>query len=253
MWRDNMSIAYEKEKINKWEKDIHGIIALAQVPQDEKNYYFPDSLNQPFERFEPDVRDIAYFIISGYYGNYETVPLTKIVGSADIELAEKDTWLEAIVSPRNFMNSYAIAEAQINYYKTECRGQDPIKLYKKDDKYYVVDGNHRINVLRLLKAMEEEQETQIYSNQVYAFVRQLPKDKKFQDEFVNFVERNHIYDVEEDPYDGYETYTPHFEVKKDPQEPEIIHIKTGMIIHDMDSLQQFKDNYNSGKIYTKKK
>lgn len=126
----------------------------------------------------------------------------------------------------------------ISYYQNGCISQyDPISLYEKNGEYYVVDGNHRINVLKLLLSMSYPN----CSTKVICHVKHLPYNRAFMEKFVQIVENNHLYDSTTD-FDGYITYKPHFEYLDDNYAyPTIRHIESGLIIKTLDDLQELEE------------
>lgn len=66
-----------------------------------------------------------------------------------------------------------------------CRHDTPIELYKVDEKYYVIGGNNRINLMMMLyladlsKAKAEDEKQEVYKKHTYyAVVKSVPKNKK---------------------------------------------------------------------------
>lgn len=66
-----------------------------------------------------------------------------------------------------------------------CRHDTPIELYKVDEKYYVIGGNNRINIMMMLyladlsKAKTEDEKQEVYKKHTYyAVVKSVPKNKK---------------------------------------------------------------------------
>ena len=233
-----MSIKLKRETYEKLSISTKKILDLVNIPCDGEYYYFPDELKQEFKRFEPDYYDVGYFLVCGYLYNEEDVDINLIVGSADIELSDRKNWLEAIIYPRHFFASYNMATDNFSYYQNMCISQyEPISLYEKNGEYYVADGNHRINVLKLLLAMDYPG----CSTKIRCRVKHLPNNRIFIEEFVKIVERYHLYDSATD-FDGYITYTPHFEyLDNNYAYPTIRHIESGLIIKTLDDLQKLEE------------
>lgn len=233
-----MSIKLKRDDYEKLNVSTKKLLNLVNIPYDDEYYYFPDVLKKDFKRFQPDYYDAGYFLVCGYLYNEEDVDINLIVGSADIELTDRKNWLEAIIYPRSFFASYDMAPDNISYYQNGCISEyDPISLYEKNGEYYVVDGNHRINVLKLLLAMNYPD----CSTKVRCRVKHLPYNRFFIEEFVKIVESYHLYDSKTD-FDGYITYTPHFEYLDDNYaSPTIRHIESGLIIKTLDDLQKLEE------------
>ncbi len=233
-----MSIKLSIDDYDKLNVSTKKVLNIINLPFDGRYYHFPDVLKKDFKRFNPDYYDASYFFVCGYLYNEEDVDIDLIVGSADVELPDRKNWFEAILYPRYFFNSYNMAPDNISYYQTGCVSPlEPIGLYEKNGEYYVVDGNHRVNILKLLLATNYPN----CSTKIRCHVKHLPYDRNFIESFVNIVERYHLYDSRTD-FDGYITYTPHFEyMDSNYAYPTIRHIKSGMIIKSVDDLKKLEE------------
>ena len=236
----------EKTLVDTLEKSVKTVLDVAEVKQDNTYYYLPDELNQPYEQLTIDYYTESYFVLSGYNGDYEFVDVDKIVGSVDNPLFQKNNWVEAILYPRAFYKSYDMVKEHLDYYKNMCVSEkEPIYLYEKGGKYYIMDGNHRINVLKLLLLTGKDKG---YSTKVRAFVRHLPDDKQYLDAFVKLVDRYHIYDVFVDRSSGYQNYTPHFKLSGSYNKPTFTHIASGVEINSIEDIKNFESDYHKGLI-----
>lgn len=106
-------------------------------------------------------------------------------------------------------------------------------MIERDGLYYVVNGHHRIAMLKVLEHLKIDDIVKI----VNAKVRRITKDINFTTEFVKLCKEEKLYNVEYDDFEGYGYYIPHFTTLGANNDKHLIrHDESGFVIDDMDSL-----------------
>ena len=202
--------------------------------EDNDNFYLPDEVVNPLEE-SPTLTGIPndlcdYFELVSAIES-KSIPLEKIVGSADSQNLRFKNWLG---------NFYYYGEESLSTYlelsnpitiftdKSVTQGnENTLKAYEVNDKYYLVDGHHRFSCLyihyQILKSQNRLPTS--FKVEIPALVKIAPNDKDFVSRFVNFCAKYNLYNEDEFGV------IPQFKViDSNPDNPILLHCKSQVII-----------------------
>lgn len=192
-----------------YQRDRRAIIKFFQkigTLEDADNFYLPDEVVIPLEE-APMITEVInplpdYFEL---VNNIErkSLPIEKIVGSADLQNLSLKNWLENFYYyGEQGLSTYLELSNPITIFTDESVTQDNekiLKAYEVNGKYYLVDGHHRFSCLyihyQILKSQNKLPES--FKVEIPALVKIAPNDLEFVSRFVNFCAKYNLYDEDE--------------------------------------------------------
>ncbi len=229
---------------------------------------FPKEMFEKLESMSLDKYEFKYFDLSGYLGHYETINISEIAGSIG-SLYSNKTWIHNFLNLDRLEKNCELALSNPDYYTSFMSSNadknkfslnnTTIELYKKNDKYYIEGGHHRLCILKLIYLTElekirknPEQIDELKKKYSFnCFVRQLPKSHDFIQSFVKLCIKNHLFTIIDPVAFEYgfdeNNYTPDFEmINTNYDYPTLRHKQCEFLItniKDIDKFQEYLDDF----------